>query len=90
MKEHKKFNDIEPNPNMSFEVSYYYLCKTLRRLMNPLIKAGCNDKIIDSMDVISNKAEQMASKYKGDKAVYEKRKVKYKKRIKERDETTPK
>ena len=87
MKEHKKFKDIEPNPNMSFEVSYYYLCKTLRRLIKPLIKAGCNDKIIDSMDVISDKVEQMASKYKGDKAVYERRKEKDRKKIKEKAET---
>ena len=89
MKEYKKFNDIEPNSNMSFEVAYYYLCKTLKRLETPLIKAGCNDKIIDSMDIIKTKAQQMASKYKGDKAVYERRKEKYKKKIEEKNETTP-
>ena len=86
MNKHKNFKDIQPNSSMSFEVVYYYLSKTLRRLEVPLIKAGCNEKIIDSMDIIRAKVEQMASKYKGDKVVYEKRKEKYKKIIKERDE----
>ena len=86
MKEQKTFNTIQPNANIGFEVVYYHVSKVLKKLEMPLIKADCNDRTIASLDVIQKKIEQMVSKYKADKLVFEKAKRKEVKRKKQEKE----
>ena len=76
----KNYNDIQPNNHRCYEVIYYNISKTLHKMETPMIKACCNNKTIESLELLRLLVEQMVSKYKGNRLIDSKRKEREEKR----------